>query len=488
MIVFEGDELVVHYHQGETDYVLVTFQGAHEGSNAAKRFFGSSIVPKLGITCVGVTSKVNHWYFSPDTSLVQKRVLEITQKFSKVIIVGYSMGAHTALAWSKLLNAETVLSLAPKWSIDPDESPVHQHYIANNLRPDMKGMGIRKDQVQGRLFVAYDPLDEPELEQSRIISSKLPEIKILNIYYAEHSIIYSLYGTKLFGDVISALAFGSDQDVYRTVARARRRNENNLNYRLARAVTRHPEMVANTLMSPALMGLPRKQKIFQNEALIGRLLYRVLSRGKEDKACKLFQMATEIALLGKTESKHNDDYTSEYFLIISCHGYVLNYHARDNIFCTRNVVIPGREALEVYAVSVPDGLALMVRINMLEVYLAYHDGKIILTRNVEDENIIRLENFETENGLQNLYHIRSGKNYMCSHPDHRITLNSSTPSDWERFTLLPYALTHRGVESIQNESGAGALLEEQTSEKHPTTVPKAESSFWQKVRQKLNGN
>lgn len=107
-IVFEGDELVVHYHQAETDYILVTFEGAHEHEHATSAFFGKPVIEKLGISCVGITAKANHWYLSKETKTAQEYTRDITKKFPKVIIIGNSMGGHAALAWSKFLNADTV--------------------------------------------------------------------------------------------------------------------------------------------------------------------------------------------------------------------------------------------------------------------------------------------------------------------------------------------------------------------------------------------
>ncbi|GAN89671.1 hypothetical protein Gbfr_007_128 [Gluconobacter frateurii M-2] len=490
MIIFEGDELVVHYHQGNTDYALVTFEGAHETKNATKTFFGAPVVRKLGITCIGVTAKVDHWYISPDTSAVQECILNITKKFSKIVVIGISMGAHTALSWSKILNADTVLAMAPKWSLDPDECPVHQYYLTHNFRDSMKGMGIRKEQLQGRLFVAYDPLDEGDWEQSQLLSRKIPEVKIVNTYYSGHVIIHSLSGSNLFGKVISALAYGSDQDVYSAIAKSRRFNENNLNARLMRTSDRHAGLVAKTLMSPSVMRLQRKQKIFQNEALMGRVLYNLLLSDRVEEAAKFYDTATEIAVFGDTVGNQNTVVYEERFLILSRHGYVLCYNPREKIFCARNVIIQDREGIDVYAVKLTVGLVLAVRINMVETYFSFRDGKIKFTRALDDDHLIRLVPFSQDNEVHKYYAVHTETGYMCSHPDHRITLNAANLSDWERFTLL--ACMSQGMsEKTRKISDLSICPETQsTVENFPEhSLPSDQNTptFWQKWRDRLSG-
>jgi|GEM_PF-1524620 len=485
MIIFEGDELVVHYHQGNTDYVLVTFEGAHETKNATKTFFGAPVVRKLGITCVGVTAKVDHWYISPDTLEVQKHILNFTEKFSNTVIIGISMGAYAALSWSKILNADTVFSMAPKWSLDPEECPVHEYYLTHNFRENMKGMGIRKEQVQGRLFVAYDPLDEGDWEQSQLLSEKIPEINIVNTYYSGHVVAHSLSGSNLFGEIIAALAHGSNQHVYAAIAKSRRFNENNLNARLTRASDRHAGLVAKTLMSSSVMRLQRKQKIFQNEALMGHVLYNLLISNRAEEATKLYETATEIAVFGDIEKDKKTSVSEERFLVLSQHGYVLCYNAREKTFCGRNVIITDREGLDIYAVRINTDLVLAVNINMVETYFSFREGKIKFTRALDNEHLIRIMPARQDDEAYRYYAVRTEAGYMCSHPDHRITLNALNLSDWECFTLLP-SIARSVPEKFQDIPDVSTPSQEKENLSENSFSPDQNSpSFWQRWRHRL---
>lgn len=283
-------------------------------------------------------------------------------------------------------------------------------------------------------------MDDGDWEQAQRVLSNIPDIKIVKTYHSGYGIINSINGTKPFGKTINALAFGDDQAVYTAIAEARRPNENNLNLRLSRAVPNHTGLVAKTLLSPALMKIQRKQKIFQNEKLSGRVIYNLLAQSRSEEAFNLYKTATEISFLGKRKDKLRLAPDFRYFLIISSHGYVLNYSFKNNNFSSRNMIIPNREGENIYAIKTGSGFILTMRIHMMQFYLARENGKVRFTCDLEDRYLIRLISLNHIEKNHDLHAIQLDSGYMCSHPDYGISFHSPEPQDWERFTLLPYML------------------------------------------------
>ncbi|NHN85232.1 hypothetical protein GOB93_11345, partial [Acetobacter musti] len=124
MILYEGEELVVHQAEGDTDYLLVTFVGAWETEHACRTFLAETPVRKNRISCLGITAKVDYWYISPETDHVLSLIRNIAAGYSRIILFGMSMGGHAAIAFSRALNADVVFTGAPKWSLDPEECEI----------------------------------------------------------------------------------------------------------------------------------------------------------------------------------------------------------------------------------------------------------------------------------------------------------------------------------------------------------------------------
>ncbi|MFT8719431.1 MAG: hypothetical protein ABF824_08590, partial [Acetobacter sp.] len=243
MLVYEGDELVLHYEAGDTDYIVITFQGAHRTETASTAFFADVPLKKNRITAIGVTAKVDHWYISPDTEKILTLIEEIASDYQQRILIGLSMGGYAAIAFSKRLKATRVFSCAPKWSLDPNECDVPQNYVEQNFRPGMEGMGLRQEQTSGQIFITYDPGHEIDTYHVQKIAAHLKDAFFIKTFYTGHIVFDHLSGSANFLALVNALCSNeASTEVLRTVSKIRRFHYNNLINRLERSIYTHPIM------------------------------------------------------------------------------------------------------------------------------------------------------------------------------------------------------------------------------------------------------
>lgn len=160
MIIFEGEELILHYHEGDSDYIIISFVGAGHSHEAQKSFFLKPIVEKYNISCLGITCKSDNYYLHENIKEIITLCNEISLKYKKVILIGVCMAGYAALKYSKLLNADIVFAMSPACTIDQKILPIHQ--VAINLltrvnEKTIKQSTLKQNDFQGKLYVVHDP-------------------------------------------------------------------------------------------------------------------------------------------------------------------------------------------------------------------------------------------------------------------------------------------------------------------------------------------
>ncbi|GBR43505.1 hypothetical protein [Neokomagataea thailandica] len=164
-ILYEDDRiLVVWSSEGYfSDTVFITF-GDLLLKPDGKRFFAEKPLNKIGISSVGIVSKDNGWY-QGDSLLKAYNVVEsILKNFSNRILYGGSMGGYAAIKFSRLFSATHVLSLCPQWSLDPDEWGRGGFGFEEHFNDSMRGMGIKKEDVSGAVYVFTDRFDRNDFD------------------------------------------------------------------------------------------------------------------------------------------------------------------------------------------------------------------------------------------------------------------------------------------------------------------------------------
>lgn len=139
--VFEDENNLVIYQEGQTDYVLITFN--HMGKLGRRAFWGQDVAEKLGISCIGIVPKKPHWYPYSSIQTMLPLLLEKLTPYKERITYGFSMGAYAALKYSNALNATNVLAFSPQYSIDPKiVGDFDERYSEHFVDKYHSGMGI----------------------------------------------------------------------------------------------------------------------------------------------------------------------------------------------------------------------------------------------------------------------------------------------------------------------------------------------------------
>lgn len=435
-IIYEGNELVLHHHQGETDYVVVTFVGAHETKNALSTFFAENVLVKNNITAYGVTVKADFWYVCDEAPVVISLLQERLAPYRNVILIGMSMGGHPALAWSRALGATTVLSMCPKYSLDPNECGILQGYVDNHFRPGMEGMAVRKENVSGRIFIALDPGEGHDAYHVHLIEEELKgfDVSLIKMFFAGHLIIRSLSGTQEFGSVIKALAYGSNADVVETIVRVRLKNRENVSNKFKRYGTLKPFLVFQGLMGTTINKYKKCMGILAEKDTIMPIVGALLRTGRTKEAAKLhYNLAMNISLREKKNSFVCRDLSTplDGAYIMDFHGRIVCFDVISYNFIFCHSIFDTNDAHFLF--SEPEGGFLFIVINGQKLYVCEREGHLSVSesKNASDLQVRQCDDFNY------IYYVKTSLGYMISVPGGGMVLDSQNLKSWEMFFCLP---------------------------------------------------
>ena len=444
MLIYEGDELVLHYEAGDTDYIVITFQGAHHTDTALTSFFADTPLKKNRITALGVTTKVDHWYISPDTEKIVTLIEEIATDYQQRILIGPSMGGHAAIAFSKRLKATSVFSCAPKWSLDSNECDVLQYYVDQNFRPGMEGMGLRQEQTSGQIFITYDPEHGVDAYHIQKISAHLKDAVFIKTFYSGHVVFDHLSGSANLLALVNALCSKEAiTDVPRAVSKIRRSHYNNIIKRLERSTPHHP-LISMSLIENYITqknSLKEKPEILSETRKVLASLYW----NNYENTAQAF--TRRIALLIVTETyvpTVSAMPPKEIGLqrIMTFHGTILCYDIQNKNLTCQDAFIPDKAAQSV--LRSPENY-LCISLHGQILYLTQENNNLALTYDLQKENALKLLPFDPSH-VQNkkLYRHKTGfliqtqQGYVCASPTAEVTLNSPNCLEWESYLCIPH--------------------------------------------------
>ncbi|MCH4021824.1 MAG: hypothetical protein LKH33_07610 [Acetobacter sp.] len=455
-IVYEGKELVIHHNVGDTDYLLITFTGVSDYKTAISTFFAQKIVEKYNINCLGITSKVNFWYISEEKNKILEEMKKISYKFKNIIMIGISMGGYAALAWSKELKATSILSMSPKYSLDPDECDIHRHYVIHHFREQMKGMSIKQNMVSGRIFLAYDPYFEHDAYHAYLIKTELQKSKLFfsKTFYSGHVVSLSLAGSKEFFSIIEALAFGKDSDVIKILSETRRNNLFNIKERLKLYIEKKPKLVFKSLFSQGVLQNEKNKKIFLDFSFMMKLSYHLSKHKFFSEMQKVYSMACIYYILKNRVKESFLEYCEgnpREFSLVSCHGYILSYNFEEN-----KLIFSNNFKNNDYFVKFDHSTRyLYLLFRGIKFFILEKDEDISLSQIPTVDTLIVNDNFHEETYSQS---VRTSKGWLVSLPDGRCGLGSPRCQEWEKFSIVAEGkesvlYIQREIEILNSSSG-----------------------------------
>ena len=299
MIVYAGEEIVVHQNHGTSDYLLVTFCELHNEHLAHAHYFLKPIVEEANVSCIGVMTTVKGFYLSPEMDEVF-RIVERERRGREVVVFGQSMGGYAAIKHSRALRADHVLACSPFFSMDPDElefpSDRHRKVLMHSMahhnvvdRPQFKGMRITASDTQGRVVVFFDPSEMVDVYDADLLRKHLPDAQFVTVPHANHAIYNASWRAGTLSDLVRAMRSDDREAVGREMNRIRRGNAHFMVRSLRKASQNKPLLCLRALRSPRIAGHPDFRTIL-GDPLNMLLVYTLFARGDRDAAAAHFAL------------------------------------------------------------------------------------------------------------------------------------------------------------------------------------------------------
>lgn len=269
--IFENDNYIIRSYLGDdhSSHIVISFTGIGAPERHNGTFFGAALAIKLNIPWIGIIDRHNSWYCdgNPEEvfNIVKHWIVARQKSMSsvanpKLVGFGISMGAYAVLKYSHTLNLDYVIAAAPQWSLDITEAPYDSHF-KHLYRPFMKGMGIRSNNVHGRIYALYDPYEEPDCKEVEMLKHHTDANEI-PICYAGHMVLLSLKGSRIFKEMLNSLDV--PEDFRRVSILARRHNSENIIKMIERAFNHNPRLVLQAVRTNRFTKL---MKTFSEEYL-----------------------------------------------------------------------------------------------------------------------------------------------------------------------------------------------------------------------------
>lgn len=348
-IIFDSDDIVAHFHHGNSDFLVITFIGIGHEESAYSLYFGKPVFQKYDVSCIGITTKHRNWYYSPNMVKALEVILRYSAGYRRTIAIGLSAGAYAAIKYSATLKTEVTIALAPQLSIDDSETNVIPEWAAL-CTPDMRGMGIKKDDISGDIFLLYDRHHKDDRHAAETIHGYTlgrtdVRVGLVNVPSAGHIVYESLKGSKnlmaLIETAMSNLPFLERQLLLsRETSAFRRQNAVNVYNRIRAGFERHPLLTWQLLASRRFSELRKVGDILNDETVFYRLAAILNNRGYTHQARTLLRAmicyhATVDFLLYALK---DDPFIEGRSVFLDHRGRTLGYSLKRRQFTSSNIV------------------------------------------------------------------------------------------------------------------------------------------------------
>lgn len=227
--VFSGRDIAVtaDIFDDRRELLVVSFPSAQGNPTLEKPGFAEKWLKGLGISNVSVKVSSNHWFQTPETDEALAAISEIAKGFDRVATYGSSMGAYAAIACSRALSADAVISVSPQWTIDPGKIPWDGRWITHSNKI-LATHGFMRDNIaelatqNGEIFIVADPWDI-DARHARELVTAIPWARWIQLPGGSHPALSLLKDYKLVSKfALSLIRTGYDAAQWRPEFRARR--------------------------------------------------------------------------------------------------------------------------------------------------------------------------------------------------------------------------------------------------------------------------
>lgn len=216
---------LVHYRPGNSTLV-VTFDpmGQHAKYLAP---WGGKFITEKGWSLLGVTSRKNTWFRSPDlrdymASLAEKGFFA---QFERVVFIGSSMGGFGAGVFSELSPGATVVLIAPQSTLDPRLVP-WEHRFHEGRYQNWEGRftdAAESTKSASRLVIVHDPRHKNDSNHAARFQHE--NLLVLNARHFGHPILGGVLEMGALKPFMEAAITGKlDRESFAAIMRHRRRS------------------------------------------------------------------------------------------------------------------------------------------------------------------------------------------------------------------------------------------------------------------------
>ncbi|MCC6103548.1 hypothetical protein [Acetobacter sp.] len=434
-VIYESNDIVVHYHTGPSDTLLITFLGIGHEANALHTYFGKPIVESHNIACIGFTTKERNWYYCPNMEEALKIAKEYSKHFKKIIALGISAGAYASIKYSKNLKSDITLAFAPQLSIDDRECEVIPEW-ASLCTPQMRGMGIKASDIYGDIFLFYDKHHFNDTKTALTIHdfarfSPDSNVSLINIPNGGHILYESIKGSKNFLTLIEIANFNLDpqkKSIFFTkeIRNMRRHNYVNIYNKIKNSYHKHPYLVWKLLASQKFLSIPKNDLILNDETLFYKLAFILNDKGYCYEASTLVQAM----IAHHTTNNFNlylikNDYHIKGVAILFDHrGRTLGYSVKKKQCVSSNIIWMENDATPVQCILVH---------NKIYPTVSYFGERFFL--NLEKNGSVVLST-QPSNIMLNGQHLQEKNGKYLSVVDDTTTNWVDNCLTWETFSLV----------------------------------------------------
>ncbi len=164
---------------------------------------------------------------------------------------GGSMGGYAAVKFSRAFGATTVIAFCPQWSIDKAECGPIDPGWGLHFVPGMRNMGIRREDVSGRVYVFLDRFDKTDDFHGIKISSAYPRTTLVNVPMCGHHVTSVLAGTQSLRNIVESCRKNDISALPEIIAPARREHHFRKIQVLERSFDKRPKTVSRIVQNRA---------------------------------------------------------------------------------------------------------------------------------------------------------------------------------------------------------------------------------------------
>lgn len=310
--LFKGKDIKLTTISGEKPIAIVTFNAFSDDKDPLEPIefevgFAQNIFARDGFTEYHIVTNKNNWFQSKEMDTVVKMIKE-HYPHGEIFTYGCSMGGFGAINFSEKLGAKKFISLAPQFSIDPEETENDRRWSYENKVLDFRYNFIKNGSChEAPGYVFFDGYSE-DVIHARLIEENTSAI-LIDINFADHllgDVINECYGLRRLVLEIASGVF----DVHSFLAEFNERKKMNLSY-LVKEANHYCRNGQIEKTKKILEKINTNESILRSQSLLSKHVETLLILGDIDGATKIIESSYQRYL--NTSSPESYLYYAEKF-------------------------------------------------------------------------------------------------------------------------------------------------------------------------------